>query len=112
MKTSFAYRILAFIVLATPILSSAKSFDREDSWLILNKVTHKRSYIIETRDRKCVLGMITGVTTDSITAKVYASSASASPDTVIFPRADILSVAAASWTGYYSGRSSWSDVSS
>ena len=52
MQIPSARRILAFAVLATSIFSSAKSPDQADSWLVLNKITHKRSYTIETRDRK------------------------------------------------------------
>ena len=48
----FRPRILAFAVLATSIFSSAKSPDQADSRLVLNKITHKRSYTIEIRDRK------------------------------------------------------------
>jgi hypothetical protein len=110
MQSPTACRILAFTVLATSISSSAKSPDQPEPWLILNKITHKRSYKIETRDRKCVWGTITSITTDHLTAKV-SSNLSYSPNTVIFPRVDVLRV----WTGrivYYSGRSSWSDVSS
>jgi hypothetical protein len=110
MKTPSARRILAFAVLATSIFSSAKSTDQADSWLVLNKITHKRSYMIETRDRKCVLGTIAGVTPDRLTAKAYNRN-SHSPETVTFSRADVLRVATGR-RAYYSGRSSWSDVSS
>src|ERR1700675_3401637 len=110
MKTLSARRILAFAVLATPIFSSAKSTDQADAWLVLNQITHKRSYTIETRDRKCVLGTITGATNDRLTAKAYNRNSS-SQETVIFSRADVLRVAAGG-RAYYSGRSSWSDVSS
>jgi hypothetical protein len=111
MKTACACRILAFTVLATSIASLAKSPDQADAWSVLNKITHKRSYMIETRDRKCMWGMITEVTADRLTAKVYTSNSSRSPDTVIFPHADVLRVTSGR-TVYYSGRSSWSDVSS
>jgi len=111
MKTTFTYRILVLAVLLAPILSSAKSLDRTDPWPVLNAITHKHSYTIETRDRKCAFGTLSEVAADHITADVYTSIASASPDTVIFPRADVLRVAIGS-TVYYSGRSSWSDVSS
>jgi hypothetical protein len=110
MQSSTACRILAFTVLATSLSSSAKSPDQADTWLIFNKITHKRSYRIETRDRKCVRGTITGVTTDGLTAAV-SSNLPGSPNTVTFPRADVLRVAAGQIV-YYSGRSSWSDVSS
>ena len=68
MKTACACRILAFTVLATSIASLAKSPDQADAWSVLNKITHKRSYMIETRDRKCMWGMITEVTADRLTA--------------------------------------------
>ncbi len=111
MKTPSARRILAFAVLATSTFSSAKSPDQADSWLVLNKITHKRSYTIETRDRKCVLGTIAGVTNDRLTAKAHTSNSAGLTDTVIFSRADVLRVASGRPV-YYSGRSSWSDVSS
>ena len=111
MQTPSARRILAFAVLATSIFSSAKSPDQADSWLVLNKITHKRSYTIETRDRKCVLVTIAGVTNDRLAAKVHTSNSAGLTDTVIFSRADVLRVASGRPV-YYSGRSSWSDVSS
>jgi len=111
MKTPSACRILTFTVLATSIFSSAKSPDQVEPWLVLNKITHKRSYEIETRDRKCTWATITEVTPDHLTAKVHPLNSSRSLDTVIFPRADILRVTSGPVV-YYSGRSSWSDVSS
>jgi len=114
MNIRSARHILAFTVLATSVFASAKYPGQADSWLVLSKITHKRSYIIETRDRKCTSGMITGVTPDRLTAKVYKhkpTSNSFLPETVTFSRADVLRVASGRWV-YYSGRSSWSDVSS
>jgi len=111
MKTPSICRILSVTVLGTSIYSLAKSPDPADSWWVLNKITHKRSYTIETRDRKCVSGTITRVTADHLTAKVYASNSWRSPDTLTFPRADVLRVTVGRIV-YYSGRSSWSDVSS
>jgi|SRR5882672_3148450 len=70
-----------------------------------------RNYMIETRDRKCVLGTITRINADSLTAKVYSSNPISSQDTIAFPRDDVFRVAVGLHT-YYSGRSSWSDVSS
>ena len=81
MKTPSARRILAFAVLATSTFSSAKSPDQADSWLVLNKITHKRSYTIETRDRQCVSGTIAGVTNDRLTAKVHTSNSAGLIDT-------------------------------
>ena len=111
MKTSAACSRLALTVFASSIFVLAKSPDQADPWLVLNKITHKRSYEIETRDRKCVSATIAEVTTDRLTAKVDTSNSSATPDTVIFQRADVLRVASGRRV-YYSGRSSWSDVSS
>lgn len=111
MRIPSACPILVFTVLAISIFSSAKSPDQADPWLVLNKITHRRSYMIETRDRKCVSGTITGVTTDGLTAKVFTSNSSGSPHTVAFRRGDVLRVTSGRFV-YYSGRSSWSDVSS
>jgi hypothetical protein len=111
MKTPSAWQILAFTVLATSILASAKSSDQHDSWSILDQITHKRSYAIETRDRKCVWGTITRVTVDRFAAKVHTPNSSGSGNTVIFPRADVLRVTSGRPL-YYSGRSSWADVRS
>src|ERR1039457_6112935 len=108
MKSPTAYGILASTLLATSIFSLAKSPDPTEPWLVLSKITRKRSYQIETRDRKCVQGTITGVTTDRLPAQVY-SNLSGSSDTVIFSRADVLRVAAGRIV-YFSGRSSWADV--
>jgi hypothetical protein len=103
--------VLAFTVLSTSIFAPAKPPDQADSWLVLSKITHERSYTIETRDRKCTSGTITRVTPDRLTAKVYNRNSPDSPDTVTFHRAEVLRVASERWV-YYSGRSSWSDVSS
>jgi len=111
MKTPSACGILTFTVLATSIFSSAKSPDQADPWLVLNKITHRRSYEIETRDRRCIWATITEVTPDHLTAKVHPSNSSRSLDTVILPRTDIWRVRSGRFV-YYSGRSSWSDVSS
>ncbi len=121
MKTSSACSLLALSVLTSSVFASAKSPDQADPWLVLNKITHKRSYQIETRDRKCVWVTIAEVTADRLTAKVYTSNSSPAPvykpastptpDTVTFLRADVLRVITER-TVYYSGRSSWSDVGS
>jgi hypothetical protein len=110
MKSSIACRMLAFTVFATSISSMAKSPDQAEPWSVLNSITHKRTYEIETRDRKCVRGKIIGVASDRLTVKVY-SNLSGLLDTVVVPRAAVLRVANGK-TVYYSGRSSWSDVSS
>jgi hypothetical protein len=110
MKFRSARHILSFTLLATSIFSSAKSPDQADSWSVLNKITHKRTYTIETRDRKCTWGRITEVTPDRLTVTAN-NPKSYSPATVIFPRSDVLRVAAGRRV-YYSGRSSWVDVSS
>jgi hypothetical protein len=109
MKFRSARHILAFTLLATSIFSSAKSPNQEDSWSVLNKITHKRTYTIETRDRKCAWARITEVTPERLTATVN-NPKSYSPETVIFRRPDVLRVAAGRRV-YYSGRSSWVDVS-
>jgi hypothetical protein len=105
--------MLAFTVVATSLFASAKSPDQHDSWSVLGQITHKRSYEIETRDRKCVWGTITRVAVDGLAVKVYTPNSSGSAHTVMFhmfPRADVLRVR--SGPIYYSGRSSWADVSS
>ncbi len=111
MKAPSARRMLAITVLATSISSSAKSPSKADPWLVLGKITHERSYTIETRDRKCTRGTIAEFTTERLTVKVYNRNSPDTPETVTFHRADVLRVADGPWV-YYSGRSSWSDVSS
>jgi hypothetical protein len=112
MKTSTTCRMLALTVLATAMLSWAQSPDQADPWSVLNKITHKRTYTIQTRDLKCVWATMTGVNADRITAKAYTSNSAGSPtDTVTFSRADVLRVKSGRFV-YYSGRSSWLDVSS
>lgn len=84
---------------------------------MLGKITHKRSYTIETRDRKCTWGTIAELTTEDLTAKVRNPKSPDSTETLTFRRADVLRVASGqlpynSGRIYYSGRSSWLDVSS
>jgi hypothetical protein len=110
MKIRSACHMAAVVVLAASTSSSAKSPDQAYSWSVLGKITHKRHYAIETRDRKCTWGTITAVSPDHLSAKVYDPNSHAS-GTVTFSRADILRVAVGRWV-YYSGRSSWSDVGS
>jgi hypothetical protein len=110
MRITCARRFLALIALATSIAAWAKSPDQADPWLVLNRITHKRGYTIETRDHRCVRVTITKVANDRLTAGVYSSRPFRS-GTVIFPRADVLRVTVGH-LAYYSGRSSWSDVSS
>jgi len=121
MTTSSASSLLGLTVLTCSIVVSAKTPDQADPWLVLNKITHKRSYEIKTRDRKCVWVTIAEVGTDRLTAKVHTSNSSPTPvykpaststlKTIAFPRADVLRVTSER-TVYYSGRSSWSDVGS
>jgi hypothetical protein len=103
-------RILTLALLAASIPAAAQAPGQADPWQVLNKITHKRSYRIQTRDRKCVLGKIKEVTSDRFTAEVYGSYGSESPGVVSFRRADVLRVSAGA-IDYYSGRSSWADVS-
>jgi hypothetical protein len=107
MKILSACRILSLTVAATSIFSWAKSTDQADPWSVLSGITHKRSYTIETRDHRCFRGKITRVTTDHLALL----DSSHSPDAVIFLRADVWRVVSGR-VMYYSGRSSWSDVSS
>jgi hypothetical protein len=102
--------LLAFALLASSVESAGKSADQPDPWSVLNKITHRRIYRIETRDGKCVRGRIIEATADHLRAEVYApNSHSPNPTTTaIFSRAKVLSVAG--WYVYYSGRSSWLDV--
>jgi hypothetical protein len=109
MNTPSTCLMLAVTVLSVPITASAKSPESADPWLVLNRITHKRSYTVETRDRKCIWGTISLVTTDRLTATVYPLNRP--PDIVTLARADVLRVALGRLV-YYSGRSSWSDVSS
>lgn len=113
MRTSFVWATLTFALASTSVHSSPKSLEHGEAWWVLDRITHKRDYTIETRDHKCVTGVITKVTADRLTAKVYSWSSSglAHVDRVSFPRADVLRVASGRIL-YYSGRSSWSDVSS
>jgi len=111
MKIPRACRVLPLFIAAT-VPSSARAPDPTESWWILSKITHRRSYTIETRDRKCVWGTITRITSDSLTAKeVQRLEFATRTDTVTFPRADVFRVTTG-WHLYYSGRSSWADVSS
>ena len=71
MKTSFVRVVLAFAFLSASSPSSAKSPEHGDDWLVLDKITHKRDYTIETRDHKCVMGTIARVSVDRLTAKIY-----------------------------------------
>ncbi len=102
-------RILTLALLATSIQAAAQASGQSDPWQVLNKITHKRSYRIQTRDRKCVLGKIKEVTGDGFTAGVYSSYSSPSPGVVSFRRSDIFRVSVVGPI-YYSGRSSWADV--
>ena len=111
MKTPSACRILASMVLATSIFSSAKSPDQADAWSVISNITHKRLYTIENLDRKCVWGTITRVTADDLTVNAGTLNSFGSLSTVIFPHADVLRVSSGRIV-YYSGRSSWSDISS
>ncbi len=108
MKNLFPQHAMALAVLAVSVFASAQSTELPDSWSVLTKITHKRTYCIETRDRRCRLGKITEITPDHLTANLYTSTLGASAR-VTFPRADVLRVTAGLAT-YYSGRSSWSDV--
>jgi hypothetical protein len=109
-ETPAVWRMLALAILATSIFST-KSSGQDDPWFVLNKITHKRSYMIETRDRECVWGVITEVASDHLTTKRYASSMSQLPETRTVLRADVLRIGGGRFA-YYSGRSSWLDVSS
>jgi hypothetical protein len=110
-ETPAVCRILALAILATSLLSPTKSSGQDDPWLVLNKITHKRSYMIETRDRECAWGIITEVASDHLTAKRYASSLSQLPETRTVLSADVLRIGDER-LAYYSGRSSWLDVGS
>jgi len=115
MKIPRTCRLLP-LILAITVSSSAKAPDPTESWWILNKITHRRSYTIETKGRKCVWGTITRITPNSLTAKVQGRSFSTDTmtfptDTVLYPRADVFRVTIG-WRLYFSGRSSWADVSS
>jgi hypothetical protein len=102
-----ARRVLTLALLAASIQAAAHASGQADPWQVLNKITHRRSYRIQTRDRGCVLGKIKEVTGDHLTAEVYGSYGSGSP--VSFRRSDILRVSVVGPI-YYSGRSSWADV--
>jgi len=108
MRIPRAYRLLPLLLAAT-VLSSAKGPDPTGSWRALSRITHRRDYTIETRDRKCVWGTVTRITSDSLTAKVQGPNFFTG--TVTFPRANVFRVTNG-WHVYYSGRSSWADVSS
>lgn len=99
-------------VLATSAISQAKSPTDEDPWLLLDKITHKRTYTIETRDGQCVWGLITAVTPDRLTAKVNSPWGTSDAVMRTFIRHDVLHVGGNVYQVrlYYSGRSSWSDV--
>jgi hypothetical protein len=99
---------VVLIFLMSPIVSSAKSPDQADPWLMLKKITHKRDYQLQTRDHKCWAAKIIEVTSDSLIAVAYSWSATPGKR-VTFPRAEVLSLKAGRHM-YYSGRSSWLDV--
>lgn len=103
-----------FVALATfgiPTRSQAKSSKEEDPWLLLNKITHKRTYTIETRDGQCVWGTIKTVTPDRLTAKVNSLYGTSDAVMRTFIRNDVLHIGGSVYQVrlYYSGRSSWSD---
>ena len=104
--------LAALAILAAPAISQAELPKKEDPWLLLNKITHKRTYSIETRDGQCVWARIKAVTPDRLTAKVHPTWSS--PLLKTFNRNDIVHVGVDWATGgaklYYSGRSSWIDV--
>ncbi len=107
--------LTALAILATPAISQAKLPKKEDPWLLLNKITHKRTYSIETRDGQCVWARIKAVTPDRLTARDgQQGSWSADPVVRRFSRDDVVHVGVAWADGgarlYYSGRSSWIDV--
>ncbi|HST13098.1 MAG TPA: hypothetical protein VLL05_22150 [Terriglobales bacterium] len=115
MKIASICFAVAIALLVEPTVSSAKTPKHEDPWLVLNRVTHKRDYVVETRNHECVAGTIREVTANHLTAKIYKvadlSTGILIPETVTFPRADVLRVSSGKAV-YYSGRSSWSDVAS
>jgi hypothetical protein len=111
MKKLSICRLVAATVLATQIFSFADSATEADAWQVLSEVTHKRTFTIETRDHRCVSGQITGLTVDRLTVKISRSTSPRLSDTATFARADVLRVMIGR-IAYYSGRSSWSDVSS
>lgn len=103
--------LTALAILATPAISQSELLKEEDSWLLLNKITHKRTYSIETRDGQCIWARIKAVTPDRLTAKVH-STGSSHPLLKTFNRNDVVHVGVAMWGAelYYSSRSSWADV--
>jgi hypothetical protein len=108
MKTGFASCYLMFVLLFAPTLSRAQSSTQANSWSVLNKITHKRNYQIQTRDLKCTLAVITEVAADHIVITQYRLK---SPShTITVAQENVLRVLVGRKV-YYSGRSSWSDVS-
>lgn len=106
---------LAIVVLATltvPTFPQPKTPRKEDPWLLLNKITHKRTYRIETVDDRCFAGTITSVGPNRLAAKVVPHDPN-DPVMRTFERSDVVHVGVG-WTTrkqlYYSGRSSWADV--
>lgn len=112
MRTTSIVLMATIVLLATPVRSFSKTQKQVDPWLVLDRITHKRNYRIETRDRRCVEGTITKIDTDRFTARVYplSSTGIVQPSIVTFNRTDILRVSSGHAV-YYNGRSSWLDVS-
>jgi hypothetical protein len=107
--------LTALAIFATPAISQTKLPEKEDPWLLLDKITHKRTYSIETRDGQCVWARIKAVTPDRLTTRDGQQGAwSRDPVVRRFSRDDIVHVgvdwAAGGARIYYSGRSSWIDV--
>jgi hypothetical protein len=106
--------LTALAIFATPAISQTKLPEKEDPWLLLDKITHKRTYSIETRDGQCIRARIKAVTPDRLTTR-DSQQGSWSPDPVVrrFSRDDVVHVRVAwNFAGniYYSSRSSWADV--
>jgi hypothetical protein len=105
MKTTSTLCMMALMVVGTSILCLAKSHD-QDGWSDLSKITHKHRFTVETRDHRCISGRIIEIAPDHIAL----SDSSHSPAGRISPRAEVLQVMSGGIV-YYSGRSSWSDIS-
>lgn len=65
MKVSLGIFVLAS-ALALPAFSQRRSVI-SDPWTNLSRITHKHTYWVETRDGKCVSGVIQSVTAKELT---------------------------------------------
>jgi hypothetical protein len=101
----------AFLPLIALLTTSSSVFGQSavppDSWSLLRRITHDRTYVIQTRDLKCHVQKITKLTDDGLTVTDFQRYSTTEGMEV--PRSEVLRVSGGE-SIYYSGRSSWQDV--